>query len=339
MHAHTQNAHHSHSVSAPCSLIVPPPQHLTSHRSPHTLRTNPPARCTQIGIASDQAAHACPHSQAVTAFAPELDALFRSVIFSYTVWSNKPTPGAMFQNLIYSSSAGSGAWSMRPAPLTRRQRVLHAMLYVVVPYCWTRAGGALGAWGWGSTGEGGWRKRAWRAYVGAEATMRHATLVNFLLFIANGRYRTMSDRVVGARFMHIDAGMARSLSLDYVGYFLAWQGFTGLLSFLHPIVSAHAGSVKRRIIRAAGLTTTAVRGVVAAGACHECGASPANSPHVPGACGHVHCYYCLRANMMAQPGEYRCGGCGAVATQCAPATREQMEGGAGGGPREAVAAD
>jgi peroxin-2 len=261
------------------------------------------------------------HTQVTATFGPELDALFRTVIFSYSIWINHPTPGSTFQNLIYTdASAGTNPSSPKPIPLTRRQRVFHALLNVLIPWMWARAGHVLSSWGWGELGGRNWRKKVWIVYQRTEAAFKHICLANFLLFLANGRYRTVSDRLVKMRMINADATMTRALNLDYVSHFLAWQSFIQFLNFLRPIISRSAPAVRRHLVRLTGWRDERTHEAMQSRpehACQVCGADPPNMPHVS-TCQHVFCYYCLRANMLASPGAFVCPRCNVVARVCEP---------------------
>ena len=87
---------------------------------------------------------------------PEMQALFRVVMYAFSTWANKQTPGNMFMNLVFvdarapasprvpsitkrgggGGTAGhsEGLSALSPRPLTRRQRVVHALVFVILPW-------------------------------------------------------------------------------------------------------------------------------------------------------------------------------------------------------------
>ena len=86
---------------------------------------------------------------------PEMQALFRVVMYAFSTWANKQTPGNMFMNLVFvnarspaarrapsitklggggSAGQAEGLSALSPRPLTRRQRVAHALVFVILPW-------------------------------------------------------------------------------------------------------------------------------------------------------------------------------------------------------------
>ncbi len=72
-------------------------------------------------------------------------------------------------------------------PLTRKQRLLHALLFVVLPYVLARAERVMAQAQWGAGGSGGWRKRAWLVVHRSRAAYKILAAVNALVFLRTGR--------------------------------------------------------------------------------------------------------------------------------------------------------
>ena len=72
-------------------------------------------------------------------------------------------------------------------PLTRKQRLLHALLFVVLPYLLARAEPVMAQAQWGARGSGGWRKSAWLVGLRSQAAYQILSAVNFLVFLRAGR--------------------------------------------------------------------------------------------------------------------------------------------------------
>jgi hypothetical protein len=176
---------------------------------------------------------------------PELQALFRAVIYAFSIWVNKQTPGNMFMNLVFANSyaadtprpprsaararalreTASGycpcACVLPPAsfhrgacpgcaserqcvnrllqqgaghkdavstrPLTRNQRLLHGLLFVVLPWLLARGERVMAQWRWGERGSGGWRKGVCLAVERSQAVFQLLSTVNLLVFLRFGR--------------------------------------------------------------------------------------------------------------------------------------------------------
>jgi len=78
----------------------------------------------------------------------------------------------------------------------------------------------------------------WRLMRGAETAYRGATLLNFLAFLAGGRYRSLLERVVGARLVYKQPSMARVISFEYLNRQLVWHEISELLLLLLPLLDA-----------------------------------------------------------------------------------------------------
>lgn len=84
-----------------------------------------------------------------------------------------------------------------------------------------------------------------------------ATLVSFLVFLTNGRYRTLTDRILRMRLVPPSRQVSREVSFEYLNRQLVWHAFTEFLLFLLPLVGI--GRWRRWLSRAWQRTVAAVR--------------------------------------------------------------------------------
>ena len=63
-----------------------------------------------------------------------------------------------------------------------------------------------------------------------------ASLASFLVFLVNGRYRTLTDRFLRLRLVPTSYGISREVSFEYLNRQLVWHAFTEFLLFLLPLV-------------------------------------------------------------------------------------------------------
>lgn len=63
-----------------------------------------------------------------------------------------------------------------------------------------------------------------------------AAFVSFLVFLVNGRYRTLVDRILRMRLTPPSAQASREVSFEYLNRQLVWHAFTEFLLFLLPLV-------------------------------------------------------------------------------------------------------
>lgn len=84
-----------------------------------------------------------------------------------------------------------------------------------------------------------------------------AAFVSFLVFLVNGRYRTLVDRILRIRLTPPSAQASREVSFEYLNRQLVWHAFTEFLLFLLPLVGISRW--KRWISRAWRKTVKAIK--------------------------------------------------------------------------------
>ena len=63
-----------------------------------------------------------------------------------------------------------------------------------------------------------------------------ASFISFLVFLVNGRYRTLLDRILRLRLVPPTNQVSREVSFEYLNRQLVWHAFTEFLLFLLPLV-------------------------------------------------------------------------------------------------------
>lgn len=63
-----------------------------------------------------------------------------------------------------------------------------------------------------------------------------AAFASFLIFLVNGRYRTLLDRILRLRLAPPSSQVSREVSFEYLNRQLVWHAFTEFLLFLLPLV-------------------------------------------------------------------------------------------------------
>eukprot|EP00242_Pyramimonas_sp_CCMP2087_P001461 CAMPEP_0198233678 /NCGR_PEP_ID=MMETSP1445-20131203/116364_1 /TAXON_ID=36898 /ORGANISM="Pyramimonas sp., Strain CCMP2087" /LENGTH=375 /DNA_ID=CAMNT_0043914379 /DNA_START=112 /DNA_END=1239 /DNA_ORIENTATION=- len=279
---------------------------------------------------------------------PETLLFVELLIFVLSVGRGRATPGASLLNLRYRDqrAKGDGGRTGIEGPgLSLPQRIALGFLTVGGRYFWSRLGTFAVNEGWSvqSTTRQGWTnwqvmRAIWQVMRAMEGWHKAASLANFLLFLKNGWYRSLAERLVRARLVYEQPTMNRAISFDYMNRELVWHELSELLLFLLPLISA--AKVQQWVAKlgasllpqsAVTLGSRLVGGGVAGGhgdstprsqsnLCPICSTTP-RVPFVASPCRHVYCYYCLRAHCMGDP-EFKCQteGCGvritAMARQC-----------------------
>lgn len=70
----------------------------------------------------------------------------------------------------------------------------------------------------------------------ASTTHSIAAFASFLVFLINGRYRTLTDRILRLRLAPPTSQVSREVSFEYLNRQLVWHAFTEFLLFLLPLV-------------------------------------------------------------------------------------------------------
>ncbi|KAJ3196360.1 hypothetical protein HK101_009173 [Irineochytrium annulatum] len=174
-------------------------------------------------------------------FDPEIVALLH-LIMMYPLYfsSASASYGLQIQNLKYRNEwmhMGTSELAAVNAPLTRWQKALHALLTIGGRWGWIRFNQHASRRRWSDKDEGDWRYRTWMLLGKIEQAFNVIALANFLMFLYNGRYRSVVDRLLGMRLVYQRREVARQVSFDYMNRQLVWQAFSEFLVFLIPIVN------------------------------------------------------------------------------------------------------
>lgn len=226
------------------------------------------------------------------------------------------------------ATGNGGRTGVEGPALAPAQRLALVLGWVALPYAWQRGVGAIAAAGWHHHDAAtSLRGRIAALLPRLEAAVRAATLVNTLAFLRWGQYRSLLERLVCARLVYDRPVMARVVSFEYLNRQLVWSEVSELFLFLLPLLDTRhvtgvvhhwarglLAPIRAAVKRSSGL---AVAGGCADDACQVC-AQPACTPYAAAPCGHVFCYYCLRARTEAEAG-YCCPTCEREVQSMAPA--------------------
>ena len=163
----------------------------------------------------------------------EILLLLRAILFKLSVWDNDASYGASLQNLRFADARKSGAVQARP---TRWQKSLYGALTILGRYGWDK-------WEtWLVDQEGGYTppsedvQKLSRLTAWFSTTHSIAAFASFLVFLVNGRYRTLTDRILRLRLVSPSNETSRQVSFEYLNRQLVWHAFTEFLLFLLPLV-------------------------------------------------------------------------------------------------------
>ncbi|EUC67429.1 peroxisomal biogenesis factor 2 [Rhizoctonia solani AG-3 Rhs1AP] len=181
---------------------------------------------------------------------PELALLLRAFLYYFSVWNTGATYGAKLQNLKYQVSprAWSNAGSKAPSGLPRRLLLSHAGLTILLPYFHTRLRSHALSNAWPDAPSSDKRRKAWEALSQVESLHGALSLASFVVFLWNGRYRTLADRLFGLRLEPVKRLVNRSVNYDFMNRQMVWHAFTEFLLFILPLIDMRA--LKRRLLQA-----------------------------------------------------------------------------------------
>ncbi|EEQ86574.1 peroxisomal biogenesis factor 2 [Blastomyces dermatitidis ER-3] len=184
----------------------------------------------------------------------EIQFALRAILFKLSIWDHNASYGAALQNLKYTDSRKKGPTLSDP---TKWQKTLYGLFTVGGRYTWDK-------WeAWLIDQEGGYDEPSPRVRLLSRITNTISTthsiagFVSFLIFLANGRYRTLIDRVLRMRLAPPSTQVSREVSFEYLNRQLVWHAFTEFLLFLLPLVGI--GRWRRWISRAWRKTKSSLR--------------------------------------------------------------------------------
>ncbi|KAL7321101.1 peroxisome assembly protein (Peroxin-2) [Mucor circinelloides] len=263
---------------------------------------------------------------------PELLAILNLVLFKLSIYDSSATYGAQLQNLKYRNEwKHSGAFESiaKDAPLTKTQKILYGLFTVGGQYAWTRANRYITSKGWGELDESDVRNKVYRVLQTGEKYWKAFSLINFLVFLWNGKYRTLIDRVLAMRLVYSKKSMNRQVSFEFLNRQMVWHAFTEFLLFLVPLINVEKLKMKlmRMLLPKSYLVSSKGYDKLPANQCAICHdtTSTENVPvgqvqnftvHNPYEtnCGHHYCYYCIQSKLSVFGDEWPCLRCGEKVT-------------------------
>ncbi|KAI7850591.1 Pex12 amino terminal region-domain-containing protein [Circinella umbellata] len=164
-------------------------------------------------------------------FEPELLAVLNLCLFKLSVYDSSATYGSQLQNLKYRNEwkhGGALESIAKDAPLSQTQKVLYGVFTVGGQYAWTRANRYITSQGWGELDEDDIRNKVYRVLQSGEKYWKAFSLLNFLIFLWNGKYRTLIDRILAMRLVYGKKSLNRQVSFEFLNRQMVWHAFTYL---------------------------------------------------------------------------------------------------------------
>ncbi|KAJ4299535.1 peroxisome assembly protein (Peroxin-2) [Kalmusia sp. IMI 367209] len=168
------------------------------------------------------------------AWASEILLALRLILFKLSIWNNNASYGAHLQGLRYTDARSSAP--DRPPP-GKWQKIGYGLVTVGGRYAWTKwEEYLLAAQEDYTRPQTDAMKFASRITEYLDSAHDIASLTSFLVFLVNGRYRTLTDRLLRLRLTPTSHSTSREVSFEYLNRQLVWHAFTEFLLFLLPLV-------------------------------------------------------------------------------------------------------
>lgn len=190
-----------------------------------------------LGLLKSQIADALkyfnPHVQ--DDYAREVLLALRAILFKLSIWDNDASYGAALQGLQY-TDARKSIISGGLAKPTRVQKGLYGLITVLGRYAWDKYEDYLLEAESSYTGPSDLLRKLSSLTSKLNTAHSIAAFTSFLIFLINGRYRTLTDRLLRLRLISPNAQIHREVSFEYLNRQLVWHAFTEFLLFLLPLV-------------------------------------------------------------------------------------------------------
>ncbi|GAA5981395.1 hypothetical protein JCM10908_004093 [Rhodotorula pacifica] len=200
---------------------------------------------------------------------PEYVAMLRLAVLKLSLWESNATYGASLQNLRYRDEgkhAASGT-HVGDSGLSTLQKTAYTALVVLPPYLQSRLQDRMLESSWAdeplplswfslidlrrlrargrrredelALWKREWKRAAWELLSAGERLGALLGLANLLIFLYNGKYRTLIDRVLKMRLVYARRAFTPNVSFEFLNRQLVWEAFTEFLLFLLPLINLH----------------------------------------------------------------------------------------------------
>ena len=244
---------------------------------------------------------------------PELKALVRFLIWKYSIQAHGQSFGQRMMGLTYSLGAD------RLSPISFNQKAALFLCMVGAEWLQERLETVCKLLRLPVSPSVLQRALNWIL-----TSVKILSLGNFVIFLLSGWFPTLKERVLGLRMVPEHPQTLRQMSYEYMNREILWHGFSEFLFFVLPHFNLFVmknwlrryitfGRERNVSSMAGGQMTSKSADFTA---CAFCESLP-TMPHTAD-CGHVYCYYCLRANCLADS-RFPCCVCGSPVRDLPPA--------------------
>ncbi|KAE8599054.1 hypothetical protein XENTR_v10017040 [Xenopus tropicalis] len=227
----------------------------------------------------------------LTRFEPEIKAFLCLFLWRYTIYTKNATVGQAILNMQYKNDLEA---TKNYRPLNKQQKVWFALFMVGGKWLEERSFDLFSNHPFGASFQ-----RTKYFLNAISGLLKFGALLNFLIFLQQGKFATLTERLLGIRSVFSRPQDVRQVGFEYMNREILWHGFAEFLIFLLPLINTQ--KLKSKLFSwckpAKGHSLSDPSLAVICKECCLCGEWPA-MPHTIG-CSHVFCYYCIKSNYMA----------------------------------------
>ncbi|KAI8852003.1 Pex12 amino terminal region-domain-containing protein [Chytridium lagenaria] len=188
------------------------------------------------------------------------------------------------------------------------QKLGHMVGYILLPYLWKKADHRMSKAGWSEYSEIG-DIRFGKRSIEIEGLFDGLSLVNFLLFLYSGKYRSLLERALHMRIVNQQRELSRNLSFDYMNREMVWNAFMEFFAFLMPLINLRRiRGMFTRVISGSKASKTASLPLNICAICVMMAAARLLFEPIQDRLWHVYCYFCISSSMKGDP-HFECPRC------------------------------
>ena len=223
-------------------------------------------------------------------FMPEFKVLLRFAIWKYSVYDGSNTFGQGLMDLMYNRPLTSLHKGGLFVAVVLAEWLLDRCDLLTSKFCHPSSVQWLTNW--------------------ATITTKTLSLLNFIMFLIRGHYPTLKERLLHLKMVPGRPQVLHDVSHSYLTRELLWHGFSEFVFFVLPHFNLFSlQNLSRRMLNVKAASDNTM--------CAFCEGIP-TMPHLSN-CGHLYCYYCLKANLIADT-HFSCLTCNEIVTACRPAS-------------------
>jgi peroxin-2 len=197
----------------------------------------------------------------------EITTAIRAFMWKLSIWDHGQSYGASLQGLKYIDARGNPDAQVDRKEATKWQRGLYGLITVGGRYTWSRWEERLSSLENGYDEPSPLIQRLSRITTFLSTSHNIAAFLSFLIFLYNGRYRTLTDRILRLRLVPTSNQTNREVSFEFLNRQLVWHAFTEFLLFILPLVGISRW--KRWIARAWKKTRAGFASLTKGASTHE----------------------------------------------------------------------